>query len=239
VKSTDPLFLLIKSLTFSEKGYFKKYYASEGSNFFKLFDALNAQDEYDDEKLLKKFKGQSFIKNFSVAKSYLYDAVLRALRQYHSGKSVDAQVHEDTENLRILFHKHLYPQFEKLLRVTKILCYRCEMFEELLPILNLENLYNIQLALDLQPVNTERTSVLNKLNNANEYNHVYSNVYDFIKLNDQWQDKGNVDKLNEIMKHPLFYDDGNAFTLRAKNIISKYLVTVSSCNGKFQESLCT
>jgi hypothetical protein len=47
-----------------------------------LFDAINAQEEYDEVKLKKKFKGETFTNNFSAAKKYLEEAILRVAPQF-------------------------------------------------------------------------------------------------------------------------------------------------------------
>ena len=76
MKKTDDLFQLIKSLSKSEKGYFKKFsylYTIEGEkNYIKLFDAIEKQKEYDEKKLLKIFNEEEFIKQFPRVNSSIF-----------------------------------------------------------------------------------------------------------------------------------------------------------------------
>jgi hypothetical protein len=59
-RTTDPLFLLIKSLEKSEKRNFKLYVkrhsGGEDLKIVQLFDALDKMDEYDEELVLSKNK---------------------------------------------------------------------------------------------------------------------------------------------------------------------------------------
>ncbi|MFZ1593345.1 MAG: hypothetical protein WAT27_14735, partial [Chitinophagales bacterium] len=84
MKPSDNLFKLIKSLDKSEKGYFKKFALGHGknSNYILLFNAIDTQDVYDEEALLKKFKTQAFAKQIAVTKNYLWELILRSQRQY-------------------------------------------------------------------------------------------------------------------------------------------------------------
>jgi hypothetical protein len=87
MKTTDSLFTLIKSLNKTEKGYLKKHsnfhVINDRNNYIKIFDAINAQDVYNEDKLLKKIKNERFIKQFAVAKNYLYDIILESLEAYN------------------------------------------------------------------------------------------------------------------------------------------------------------
>ena len=106
----DSLHQLIQALSKTEKKYFKDF--SGQGNYIILFDAINNQEEYDEAKLLKKFAKEPFVKNFSVAKNYLYEAILRSLRAYQAGKLMDDVSYEKLQNLKILSEKGLYTRLE-------------------------------------------------------------------------------------------------------------------------------
>ena len=59
-KASDSLHRLIKSLTKPEKRYFKvfssRHVIGDQNNYLVLFDAIDRQGEYDEAKLIKKFK---------------------------------------------------------------------------------------------------------------------------------------------------------------------------------------
>src|SRR5215207_9441723 len=88
------LFLLIKSLSKSEKRYFKLFVANGKSdaNYLQLFEAMDRQEQFDEEAIRKKFKGKAFASQLHVAKIYLSELILKSLRNYHANDSVNGQI---------------------------------------------------------------------------------------------------------------------------------------------------
>src|SRR5947199_117055 len=86
MKASDQLFLLIKSMNKSEKGYFKKFSSKHiiggQNNYIRLFDAIDSQKEYDEAAIKKKFEGKTFIKYLPSEKNYLYNLILDMLHVY-------------------------------------------------------------------------------------------------------------------------------------------------------------
>ena len=66
----NELFILIKSLSKSEKRYFRLFCSREssGSNYTRLFDSIDSQKEYDEKAIKKVFKGEKFIHQLHVTK---------------------------------------------------------------------------------------------------------------------------------------------------------------------------
>src|SRR5688500_13937745 len=64
---SDELYRLVHSLSTNEKGYFQKYakrHSPKGSDYLKLFDALNKMESYEEKLLKKKFKNLPDLKNY-------------------------------------------------------------------------------------------------------------------------------------------------------------------------------
>ncbi len=122
-KASDNLHKLIHSMSKPEKRYFKvfssRHIIGDSNNYQVLFDAIDKQDEYDEAKLLKKFKDRSFIHRFSISKNRLYAAVLKSLDSFHSNSSVEAQLHKQLHAVEILYNKSLYDQSLKLLHSAR------------------------------------------------------------------------------------------------------------------------
>lgn len=74
--SSSNLHQLIKSLSAPEKGYVKKqatvHVIGEQNKYIRIFEAIEKQKEYDEKAILKKFKDDPILNNFSVAKNYLF-----------------------------------------------------------------------------------------------------------------------------------------------------------------------
>lgn len=104
------LFLLIKSLSKSEKRYFRIYAGVSGgdANYLQLFDVIEAQDEYDEEAVREKLKGKKFLSQLHVTKIYLTELILKALKNYHSDTSVHSRLLDLLRDIELLFDKELY-----------------------------------------------------------------------------------------------------------------------------------
>ena len=113
--STD-LFDLIRSLTKSEKRFFKLYASrrtgGEKNNYVLLFEAIDRQRVYDEELLLRQTPLLRST-DFRSMKSYLYELILKSLR-VGSGSPVPKVVHL-IEHAQILIDKKLYRQATRLL----------------------------------------------------------------------------------------------------------------------------
>jgi len=137
-KASDQLHSLIKSLTKPEKRYFKvfssRHVIGDKNNYQILFDAIDKQTVYEEDKILKKFSKEAFTKRFSIAKSRLYTAILKSLDSYHANSSVEAQIKRDIHCAEILYKKGLYNQSAKLLRSIKKVAVKHEKVTSLIEI---------------------------------------------------------------------------------------------------------
>lgn len=115
------LFELIKSLSTSEKRYIKQFINNSGetkSNYAKLLDAIVKQDVPDEEKLKKKLKNTSIVKQWSRVKNYLYHYILRVLQNYYQ-QDAEFEVLNNLQQIFILHKKGIYEDAHKLLMKTK------------------------------------------------------------------------------------------------------------------------
>ncbi|MBC7865328.1 MAG: hypothetical protein IAF38_20300 [Bacteroidia bacterium] len=128
---SNEVFLLIKSLSRNEKGYFKKYSSkhtlAEGNFYVELFDELDAQEEYNEEKI-KKQLGKKRVKNFPSEKNYLYKLILRSLNEFYHNNSIERELRDLLNSVELLFAKSLYKQCEKFLLKAEKLALRFEKY---------------------------------------------------------------------------------------------------------------
>lgn len=102
MKATDDLFLLVKALSSSEKRYFKvfsKRHVKEGEvNKYEIlydaYDALPEEAPYDEAVLKASIKDAKISKNFADEKKNLHEMIMKALRSYSAGTSIDTQLSE-------------------------------------------------------------------------------------------------------------------------------------------------
>lgn len=145
MKVSDDLFSLIQSLEKQEKRYFKLYLKKNGSGFnqnmIDLFNEIDKQKVYDEERIKKKFKTQSFIKQFHVAKNRLYQAILKSLDAYYAEASTEGKLQRLIHQAKILYEKGLQVQCKKRLDKARKLAIKDENFLYVLKILQLEVLF--------------------------------------------------------------------------------------------------
>ena len=119
----DNLFVLIKSLSKSEKRQFKLYVGrigvNEDSKFLLLFTVLQKLKIYDESAILK----YGFVKKeqLSNLKAHLYKQILISLRLNPSHQNIRIQIREQLDFATILYHKGLYTQSLKILDKAKSL----------------------------------------------------------------------------------------------------------------------
>lgn len=117
----DSLFILIKSLSKSEKRQFKLYVNRLGVNanakFLALFNLLDKMKQYDEAVILKSdiVKKQQL----SNLKAHLYKQVLVSLRLNPVNQDIRIQLREQLDFATILYQKGLYKQSLKILDKAK------------------------------------------------------------------------------------------------------------------------
>jgi hypothetical protein len=117
----DSLFLLVKSLTKSEKRQFKLYVGRLGVNsdskFLSVFNVLDKMATYDEAAILKS----TAVKKQQLAnvKAHLYKQILISLKLTPSHQNVRSQIREQLDFASILYHKGLYKQSLKILDKAK------------------------------------------------------------------------------------------------------------------------
>ena len=137
--SSDQLFDLIHSLKKEEKRHFRLYVKkySKSSNYLVLFDAIAVLKEYDESYLKKQLTGMYFVHRLSVAKEYLYNLILRSLRDIEPAAPSEL-VLTLIKDISILLDRRLYIQAKKKIRKAKELAAAYDLFGEHYIILELE-----------------------------------------------------------------------------------------------------
>ena len=125
----DELYVLIKSLTKSEKRYFKIQCGKtvKTPEYLSLFQAIDQQVVYDETLIKKRFEAHDFIRQLHVTKHYLRALILKNLRNFHAHQSKDAELKDTLRNVEILFNKELYFNCETELKKAERLAERFEL----------------------------------------------------------------------------------------------------------------
>lgn len=122
MKKNDQLFQLIKSLSKSEKRYFKLFAGinAKESTYMVLFDAIDKLAEYDEDEIRKKCHGQAFLKQLSVTKNYLFGMIIKALKNYEvKYESQQEKIEDDFQTARLLDRRNLLELRDKVLNKAR------------------------------------------------------------------------------------------------------------------------
>jgi hypothetical protein len=117
----DPLFILVKSLSKSEKRQFKLYVGRLGVNtdakFLALFNLLDRMKSYEEDVIL--ISGIVKKAQLSNLKAHLYKQILVSLRMNPVNQNIRIQLREQLDFATILYQKGLYRQSLKILDKVK------------------------------------------------------------------------------------------------------------------------
>ena len=125
--ASDALFVLIKSLSKSEKRYFRLQPMAEDGQHRILFDAMEKLSSYDEEKLFKLLKGSPITDAISIAKNRLYHTLLKSLAAYHHKATARAEVMRLLQSIEVLFMRNLFEQADKLVHSAQKIARKNEL----------------------------------------------------------------------------------------------------------------
>ncbi len=190
-KEDPALFQLIQGMNKMEKRHFKLYsrYNSQNEgeiNYLTLFDLLEKQEEYDEEKILKK--GIVKEEHLRMLKNYLYNLILESLRVLrYKANDVDIQLKNLTENEMIMREKGNEKEEYKFLYKAKELAFQHERWGVYLDILLRESAKRTRErnSAEQEKIEKEITSVLEKMANLVEYKKAHREVAVILKRYDR------------------------------------------------------
>ncbi|SHJ46754.1 hypothetical protein [Aquimarina spongiae] len=171
MKKSEELFHLIQSLSKSEKRYFKlSAQGSDSAEYLVLFDAIEAQKEYDEQEIKTIFKDKAFVNQLTTIKNYLKHRILQSLRNYHAKISKNTELLDILRNVEILFHKGQYTICDsELKRAEK----KAKSFQQDTLLFHIQDWKRkVYQALNPQDFETLRTIILEQkttLKSTNEY----------------------------------------------------------------------
>lgn len=216
---------LIANMSMAERSYFKRYALKlsddSSTNYVQLFDAVAAQEEYDEAALKKKFATKKFVSQFSVAKAYLYKTVIKALKNFYEESNVQFQLKNLQLEFTLLIDKGIYPQ---ALRVTErgiALSKEYELYSELLEFLSaklylLMNDYGISdMKESVESILAEQKKAAERAQNLLAYENLYHQQHQLNKRVYQLRQPEHVEEYNIIFNNVLLKEKSKAISQRA------------------------
>lgn len=219
----DALFLLIKSLTKNEKGYFKKIARKNASeketlNYVKLFDVLDEMESNNEGFLKKDF----LFRYLHRLKHYLYSNLLLALNSYHSNNSVEIGIRRDINSIAIIYEKALFNQCVKVLEKAKKTAYEYEKFSLLIDLIQWEIKIlwaRVEIKVILKIADSlvkESNFISQKIENLSQYNILYLQIFALVRSEGSIRNASQQKKYDQIIYSPLMKSEKCAISNYAR-----------------------
>ncbi|MBT3919258.1 MAG: hypothetical protein HN879_08850 [Flavobacteriaceae bacterium] len=172
----DNLFLLIKSLTKSEKRQFKLYVGridgNTESKFLNLFTVLEKLPAYDEALILKM--GIVNKQQLANVKTHLYKQILISLKLNPSHQNIRSKIREQLDFASILYHKGLYRQSLSILDKAKAIAIQNEEKNLAYEIVELEKVIESQYI--TRSISTRADELTYQASELSELNSIASNL---------------------------------------------------------------
>lgn len=218
------LFKLIKSMTGSEKRYFKLFIKRDmDSKYVQLFDAIEAQEEFDEDELIQiVYDGEQVqTRKYSELKAYLYDLIIKSLQQYDEKNAIDYQLKNTLMSVRSLYRRSLFTDCHYLLKRARKTALKYERFSSLLEILDWQKQIAYAMAdidfIDqhLNELKEEETACLAQIANLKLFQALFYELYVLVSQNTLRSEKQAV-RVKQLAQHSLLQEEGCALSHTAK-----------------------
>lgn len=244
MKKQDALFQLIKSLTRGEKRNFRilAQLTSGDKKYLQLFDVIETMEEYDEQKILKKFRRDpKFEKQLAYNKNYLYNSILNALAYFHKGH--DAEMSSITLHVRVLLEKNLFFQAKKLLNKAKEAAMAQEKFEELLKLLWMEvDILKVTENIKVLPEALRENEfairvTVDKIANLMAYRHLENQTYLLLSTRHVARREDEQGAADRLLSSPLLKDESSALSNRARIYFNEVLRGIGHYRGDHEMAM--
>lgn len=242
MKLSTELFDLIKSLSKSEKRYFKLHTSLQGGdkNYIKLFNEIDAQFQYDETEIKEKFKNEKFVKQLTFTKNYLYRLIMKSLQAFHSDKSIDSKLCDIIQNCKLLYTRALYREFFTNIKAGKKLAEKYERFNYLSQFIEMEKVVFFKKVIkykdEKEILNHEQR--LNEISsNFNAYSNLIIETVNYFRLKGRIRDDSLHNFINNVMQNEIMKSPDKALCILSKEAYYRELMYLNDLQGNFEEML--
>ena len=221
------LFNLIKSLSGSEKRYFKLYASNgieKGRKYIKLFDAIYAQQAFEEESLIRLiYKNKSIeSRKYSELKAYLYDLILKSLQNYDEKSSLNFRLKNLLQNISVLFKRGHYEECKDIIYKANKLATKYEEFSVLLELLAWKKkIAYIQsnsafLEQEFEQIDQDEKTYLHQLQNISDYQRIFFKIMASIRKENLLRNQAQKLALKKLLEDDLMSSIDKAKSYKAR-----------------------
>ncbi len=244
MKPSNELFMLVKSLSKSEKRFFKLSSSIQAGdkNYLRIFDFIEKQNEYDEDELKNAFQEETFIKHLPSEKNHLYRLILKSLRSYYGEQTISSILKQEIKNIEILYARALYKECVKFLIRAKRLAKEYEKFYYLFELIEwekklIEESYEFgNFDANLNELIIEETQVIEQLRNLAEYQILYSRINYIFRSGVFTKNREERAIVDAIADNHLIKGKNTALSTRAASICYYIKGLCAATNRNYQDS---
>jgi hypothetical protein len=221
----DQLHELIHSLSPSEKRYFKLFSSfsvkEEGNNYMRLFDCIEAMPEFSATQLEEKFGQEKFYKQIHVAKNYLYNSILKSLRNFHEAAHPVSAIRNLLIEAEILAAKGLYQHADRILDRAEKIALENELFLSELDIIGTRSEIqyttgNNSFFSDYDTAVFDREkALLQRIGNENDYKHLFYGIARRLRAEGRPRTPEQLESYNTVFSQDLLSNEMKALSTRS------------------------
>ena len=215
------LYDLIHSLSSQEKRYLKIIAKNKGelnNKYIRLFEMIEQSEVFDEAAYRTTLYPNLSLnsKKYSELKNYLFQFVLRCLRDFDESHSVDSVIKNGLLNVNVLFNrskfKYAFTEIRRLLKLT----YRYEKFKWTLELLEWKKrIAYVESNIDffdknLLAIQEEENKVMAQWQNFKTYEKLFYQLYLFLRK----KPSHTKDDLKEFVEHDVLQAPEHALSFR-------------------------
>lgn len=241
----DPLFQLIKSLTKSEKIYFKKWVAGFRQErppaYLALFEAILIAQPPDDDALRLIFSEGRSAAYYPTLKQYLYDKLLAALHQYQQEQQLPTKAERLKREAELLIRRELHSQGLKRLQKARKLGYQLEYYTFLIDVLRLENhtlgMFKLnEGVVRKKAINEEIRKLLGYLEQEQFYFECYDQLYTYSRKEAALRHREELEQIAQQLEKPVLQQPDIPHSLRSKHLFYGIHITYNMLVGDYEQA---
>ena len=216
MNKTEDLLRLIKMMSKSEKGYFKKFVhgfsSSKENNYLLLFELLDKTEKPTDKQIEKYFTDRKMKVNLRALRRYLYQLLIKSLRLYNEKGNYRFEATNRVNEIEILMDKGFEEEAYQLSLDSVELCARYELLELKLIFLSYVHLtFGEKILWEDLPRNREDArkeiiSTTKQLEYITELRHLELSIIYMANSFFPTKDKTRLFELENLVKHPILSD---------------------------------
>lgn len=241
---SNDLHRLIHSLSGEEVRSFRKFAKRNNkggkNNALQLFQAILGQEEYEEDKIKEKFKGDAIGKNLPSEKNYLLKLIFKSMRVRQEDKGVDEILRQMLADLHFLMGKDLRDLFQKTLQKARKLAQENDRFTVLLQLAYMERLVVKKQSVkdtkqELEALHLHVKDLMEEMKEFWAYAELHDLMYLSLRRDTNTRDKQTRESISALSSHPLLYREAPPVSFQARMYFYSFKGILAQFEGDFEE----